>query len=81
MATLWDRETRDRATLEATVRELSHTVIAGKQRREQLEHTLEDIAAKARWYADNDQRDPHEVDHALCVEILDVAERALGGAA
>lgn len=37
------------------------------------------IEAKARWYAENDQRDPQEVDHALCVEILSLAEDALEG--
>ena len=43
------------------------------------QEALRDIEIKARWYADNAQRDPHEVDHALCVEVLDIAERALGG--
>lgn len=44
---------------------------------ERLADALAEIESKARWYADNDARDPHEVDHALCVEILDLAERAL----
>jgi len=43
----------------------------------QLRAALTQIAETARWYADNGQRDPHEVDHALCVEILSMAERAL----
>ena len=38
---------------------------------------LGEIEGKARWYADNLDRDPREVDHALCVEILDLAQRAL----
>lgn len=38
---------------------------------------LRKIAETARWYAENDARLAHEVDHALCVEILDLAERAL----
>ena len=38
---------------------------------------LGEIAKTARWYADNGQRLPHEVDHALCVEILSLAEEAL----
>jgi hypothetical protein len=42
--------------------------------------TLGEIEGKARWYADNDGRDPQEVDHALCVEILDLAQRALDAA-
>lgn len=38
---------------------------------------LEQIAETSRWYADNGQRLAHEVDHALCVEIVSLAERAL----
>jgi hypothetical protein len=41
-----------------------------------LKAAVTQIAETARWYANNDQRLPLEVDHALCVEILDVAERA-----
>ena len=46
------------------------------QRANRAEVTLAEIAEKCRWYADNPQRDPHEVDHALCVEILAMAEEA-----
>lgn len=38
---------------------------------------LRQIAETSRWYANNGQRDQHEVDHALCVEIVSLAERAL----
>ena len=38
---------------------------------------LERIAETARWYANNSDRLPHEVDHALCVEVLSIAEAAL----
>lgn len=38
---------------------------------------VEQIAETSRWYADNGGRDPLEVDHALCVEILSLAEGAL----
>lgn len=31
---------------------------------------LDAIYQVARWYADNSDRLPHEVDHALCVEVL-----------
>ena len=41
--------------------------------------TLTAIENKARWYAENDARDPQEVDHALCVEILALAEEAIEG--
>lgn len=46
---------------------------------ERLVSVLGEIEGKARWYADNLHRDPQEVDHALCVEILDLAQRALDG--
>jgi hypothetical protein len=46
-------------------------------RAKRAERALGEIEGKARWYADKDQRDPQEVDHALCVEILDLAQRAL----
>ena len=46
-------------------------------RAKRAERALGEIEGKARWYADNLQRDPHEVDHALCVEILDLARKAL----
>jgi hypothetical protein len=39
---------------------------------------LEYIAETAGWYARNGQRLALEVDHALCVEVLDAAERGLG---
>ena len=42
-----------------------------------LEKALREIAATSRWYADNDARLQHEVDHALCVEIVSCAEDAL----
>ncbi len=35
------------------------------------------IGRSARWYADNDARDPQEVDHALCVEIVAECETFL----
>lgn len=38
---------------------------------------LREIVEVARWYANNDQRLAHEVDHALCVEVLSIAEKAL----
>jgi hypothetical protein len=38
---------------------------------------LKAIYDTAQWYANNGQRLAHEVDHALCVEILDEAQRAL----
>lgn len=44
-----------------------------------LREALKQIVEKARWYADNDVRDPQEVDHALCVEVLALAEDALDG--
>ena len=42
-----------------------------------LVESMRQILETARWYADNGDRLPHEVDHALCVEILDLAQRAL----
>lgn len=47
--------------------------------RNRYARALWDIAEKAKWYANNSQRDPQEVDHALCVEILALAEDALNG--
>jgi hypothetical protein len=47
-----------------------------KKENERLREVLTAIAETGRWYADNDQRLPHEVDHALCVEILSMAESA-----
>lgn len=44
-----------------------------------LRSAVEQIAETARWYADNPNRLAHEVDHALCVEILSMAEEALNG--
>lgn len=35
------------------------------------------IQETAHWYADNGDRLPHEVDHALCVQVLDYAEKGL----
>lgn len=55
------------------------TLFAAIRRAEQLSAGLEAIAGIARWYADNDARDPQEVDHALCVEVLSRAQKALDG--
>lgn len=58
------RDALDR--LEAAARDLA-----------QARQALQRIAYTAGWYADNGSRLPHEVDHALCVEILSEAEGAL----
>lgn len=46
---------------------------------ELLTRALREIADTARWYAENVERLPQEVDHALCVEVLSLAEEALNG--
>lgn len=43
----------------------------------ELNEALRSIAEKARWYAENPSRLDHEVDHALCVEVLSLAEDAI----
>ncbi len=48
--------------------------------RVRAEEALRQIAETARWYANNGDRLPLEVDHALCIEILSVAEEALAAA-
>jgi uncharacterized protein YjcR len=45
---------------------------------ERMREALRSIEETARWYADNGERLPLEVDHALCVEVLDLAQRGLG---
>ncbi len=45
--------------------------------REWAEEALRQIAETARWYANNGQRLAQEVDHALCVEVLSMAESAV----
>ena len=52
-----------------------------EDRLEAAETALREIAATARWYADNGSRLAHEVDHALCVEILSTAEDAVAALA
>lgn len=42
---------------------------------------LRKIAETAQWYANNGDRLPNEVDHALCVEVLSLAMDALYGVA
>lgn len=45
--------------------------------RDEAREALAAIEETARWYADNGDRLPHEVDHALCVEVLSSAADAL----
>jgi hypothetical protein len=53
------------------------TLFAAMRRADDLGAALVSIAEKADWYAKNDQRDPQEVDHALCVEVLTLAQEAI----
>lgn len=57
--------------------EVAQTLIEYANERDSLRAALTSIAEKARWYAELDSRLAHEVDHALCVEILALAEDAL----
>ena len=41
--------------------------------RDRLSERLQQIEETAQWYADNPERLAHEVDHALCAEILSLA--------
>ena len=65
------QEARDSAPLMEPVRVVRANLLAD------AEKALREIAQTARWYADNDARLAHEVDHALCVEILSTAEDAV----
>lgn len=41
-----------------------------------LREAMQKIEDTAQWYADNPWRHAHEVEHALCVEVLAVASDA-----
>ncbi len=53
------------------------TLVEYANERDAMRAALTSIAEKARWYAGLDCRLAHEVDHALCVEILALAEETL----
>lgn len=56
---------------------LTGRAVAAEARVAALQETLRKIEQTAQWYADNDSRLDHEVDHCLCVEIPALARDAL----
>jgi len=74
----WPTEIREWAESELPATEAFLLEVAAAFQKFAGQHAaLREIAQTARWYANNGQRLPLEVDHALCVEVLDLAERAL----
>lgn len=64
------------ASTEADYQAMYEQAADAVARVEELEAALRRIHETARWYADNDARLAHEVDHALCVEIVSYCEDA-----
>ena len=59
---------------------LTGRAVAAEARVAALTPALRKIEQTAQWYADNDSRLAHEVDHCLCVEIPALASEALAAA-
>lgn len=78
-----EREMRRRIEAEARADNLAPYVQRSQQfeaRVAALTPALRKIEQTAQWYADNDSRLAHEVDHCLCVEIPALASEALAAA-